>query len=131
MTAPLTAEQVTDVDTWTVQVHAEPTPELLTRLCRDLDRCSGLRALVSHLTPDNPEHQRALAELAVVLVDTFTWTLTPKQAETLSYAMDDACDLPDQCGYCESYSVVKIEGVDMCHVHARAHDRMVEEQVKA
>ena len=124
---PITAEQVVDVDTWTVQVQAEPTPELLTRLCRDLDRHSGLRALISHLTPDHPEHQRALAELVVLLADTFTWTLDQKQAETLSYALDDACDLPDQCGFCESYSVVKIDGVHMCHRHARAHDRAAEE----
>ena len=60
MTSPVSAEQVVDVDVWTVQVHAEPTPELLTRLCHDLDRHSGLRAIVSHLTPDNPEHIRAL-----------------------------------------------------------------------
>jgi hypothetical protein len=126
MTSPITAEQVTDVDTWTVQIHAEPTPELVTRICRDLDRYSGLRALVSHVAADNPEHQRALTELAVVLADTFTWTLTPTQAQRLNYALDDACDLPDQCAWCESYSVVKIEGVDMCHVHAAAHDRMVE-----
>jgi hypothetical protein len=127
MSAPITAEQVVDVDTWTVQIHAEPTPELLTRLCHNLDRAGGLRALVSHLTPDHPEHQRALAELAVVLANTFTWTLDQKQAQTLSYALDDACDLPDQCDWCESYSVAVIEGVDMCHVHAAAHDRAVEE----
>ena len=131
MTSPITAEQVVDVDVWTVQVQAAPTPELLTRLCRDLDRCSGLRALVSHLTPDNPEHQRALAELAVVLVDTFTWTLTPKQAEALEVDLYEATTQPGQCAYDEKYSVVDIDGIPMCHLHAAAHDRMVEEQVKA
>ena len=123
---PITAEQVVDVDTWTVQIHAEPTPELVTRICRDLDRYSGLRALVSHVAADNPEHQRALAELAVVLAETFTWTLDQKQAQTLSYDLDDACDLPDQCGFCESFSVVTVEGIGLCHVHATAADRAAE-----
>jgi len=92
MSAPITAEQVIDVDTWTVQVHADPTPELVTRLCHDLDRCSGLRALVSHLPADHPEHQRALAELAVILADTFTWTLTPAEACVLDVDLYDARD---------------------------------------
>jgi len=126
MTSPLSAEQVTDVDTWTVQVHAEPTPELVTRICHDLNRHNAERVMVAHLPADHPEHQHALAALIVALQETFTWTLDPKQAQTLSYDMDDACDLPDQCGYCESYSVVKIEGVDMCHPHAAAFDRSVE-----
>jgi len=128
---PLTAEQVVDVDTWTVQIHAEPTPELLTRLCHNLDRHSGLRALVSHLPADHPEHIRALAELAVVLSDTFTWTLTKGQAEDLGGDLYEATTPPEQCHYCESYEVTKILGVPMCHVHAAAHDRMVEESVKA
>jgi len=38
MTSPVTAEQVCDVDSWAVQVHADPTPELVTRLCHDLER---------------------------------------------------------------------------------------------
>ena len=126
MNAPVTAWQVTDVDTWTVQVHADPTPELVTRLCHDLDRASGLRALVSHVAADNPEHQRALAELAVVLADTFTWTLTANQAEALGGDLYEATILPDQCHYDEKYSVVKIDGVPMCHGHAAAADRAAE-----
>lgn len=126
MTSPVTAEQVTDVDTWTVQIHATPTPELLTRICHNLDRHSGLRALISHLPVDNPEHQRALAELAVVLADTFTWTLTKGQAEDLSADLYEATTQPEQCAYDEKYSVVKIEGVPMCHGHAATFDFMVE-----
>lgn len=126
MTSPVTAEQVVDVDTWTVQVHAHPTPELLTRLCRDLDRASGLRALVSHVAADNPEHQRALRELAVVLADTFTWTLTSNEAEALGGDLYEATTLPEQCQFCESFSVAKIEGFPMCHVHAAAADRAAE-----
>jgi hypothetical protein len=128
---PITAEQITDVDTWTVQVHADPTPELLTKLCHDLDRCSGLRALVSHLTPDNPEHQRALAELAIILADTFTWTLTATQADEIGGQFYEAGISPEQCCYDEKFAVTLIGGVPMCHGHAAAHDRMVEEQVKA
>jgi len=124
---PITAEQIVDVDTWTVQVHADPTPELLTRLCHDLDRHSGLRALVSHLTPDHPEHIRALAELAVILADTFTWTLTPAEANVLDVDLYDACAVPEQCAYDEKFSVVVIDGIPMCHGHAAAHDRAVEE----
>jgi len=131
MTSPVTAEQVVDVDTWTVQVHAEPTPELLTRLCHDLDRHSGLRALVAHVAADNPEHQRALAELAFVLADTFTWTLSNDDSGSLEADLYEANCPPEQCAFCESYTVVLVTGVNMCHVHAAAHDRAVEESVKA
>ena len=123
---PITAEQVVDVDTWTVQVHADPTPELLTRLCHDLDRHSGLRALVSHLTPDHPEHIRALAELAVILADTFTWTLTPAEANVLDVGLYEATTKPEQCAHDEKFAVTRIEGIPMCHVHAAAFDFMVE-----
>jgi len=126
MKTPITAEQVVDVDTYVVQIQAAPTPELLTRLCRDLDRHSGLRALVSHLPADHPEHQRALAELAVILADTFTWTLTTAEANALDVDLYDACAVPEQCHYDEKFSVTKIEGVPMCHGCAAAHDRMVE-----
>ena len=131
MTSPVTAEQVVDVDTWTVQVHADPTAELITRLCHDLDRHSGLRALVAHVASDNPEHQRALRELAVVLADTFTWTLSQDDSGSLEADLYEANCIPTQCHYDEKYSVTTIDGVPMCHVHAVAYDRMVEEQVKA
>ena len=119
MTAPLTAEQVVDVDTFVVQVHAEPTPELLTRLCHNLDRHNAKRVMVAHLPADHPEHQRALAALMDVLADTFTWTLTPAQAESLG---GDLCDAtaPEQCQFCESYTVVKVVGRELCHGHAAA-----------
>lgn len=126
MKTPVTAEQCVDVDTYTVQVHAEPTPELVTRLCHDLDRHNAKRVMVAHLPADHPEHQRALAALMDALADTFTWTLTPAQAESLGGDLYDATTLPEQCAYCESYTVVKVEGVELCHVHAAAHDRMVE-----
>jgi len=131
MTAPVTAEQVVDVDTWTVQVHAEPTPELVTRLCHDLDRYSGKRVMVAHLPADHPEHQRALAALIVALADTFTWTLIRTEANVLLNDLDNATCPPEQCQYDEKYSVVKIFGIPMCHGHAAAHDRAVEESVKA
>lgn len=127
MTSPVTAEQVVDVDTYVVQVHADPTPELLTRLCHDLDRHSGLRALVAHVASDNPEHIRALRELAVVLADTFTWTLTTAQGDTLYDDLFQATAQPQQCQYDEKFSVAKVFGIPMCHGHAAAHDRITEE----
>lgn len=126
MTSPVSAEQVVDVDTWTVQVHADPTPELVTRLCHDLNRHSGLRALVAHVAPDNPEHIRALRELAVVLADTFTWTLTADQADEVGGQLYEAGIIPAQCFFDEKYSVTEIEGIKMCHGHAAAWDRNVE-----
>lgn len=131
MTAPITAEQVIDVDTWVVQVHAEATPELVTRICRDLNRHSARRVMVAHLPADHPEHQRALAELVDRLIDTFTWTLTPTQAVTLALDMSEATTRPEQCHYCDSFSVVTVEGVDFCHRHAAAYDRRVEESVQS
>jgi len=128
---PITAEQVCDVDTFVVQVHADPTPELVTRLCRDLDRHNAKRVMVAHLPADNPEHQRALAALIVALADTFTWTLTPAQAVVLEADLYEATSPPGQCAYDEKYSVVDIDGIPMCHGHAAAHDRAVEESVKA
>jgi len=121
--SPITAEQITDVDTWSVQVHADPTLELVTRLCHDLDRHSGLRALVSHLAVDHPEHKRALAELAVVLADTFTWTLTAAQADEVGGQLYEAGIMPDQCHWDEKFSVTTIDGIPVCHGHAAAADR--------
>jgi len=131
MSATITAEQVCDVDVFTVQVHADPTPELVTRLCHDLDRHNAHRVLVAHLPPEHSSRRQAFAELRTLLADVFTVTLTPDQAEALGGDLYEATILPEQCHYDEKYSVVKIEGVDMCHVHAAAHDRAVEESVKA
>jgi len=131
MTAPVTAEQCVDVDTWTVQVHADPTPELVTRLCHDLDRHNAKRVMVAHLPADNPEHQRALAALIVALQETFTWTLDKAQAGALEQDLYAATIPPEQCHYDEKYMVATIEGTPMCHGHAAAHDRAVEESVKA
>ena len=128
---PVTAEQVVDVDTWVVQVHADPTAELVTRLCHDLDRHNAHRVMVAHLPVDHPEHQRALAALIVALADTFTWTLTSIDSGSLEADLYEANCIPTQCQFDEKFSVTTIEGVPMCHGHAAAHDRMVEEQVKA
>lgn len=131
MTAPVTAEQVVDVDTWTVQVHADPTAELVTRLCHDLDRHNAHRVMVAHLPADHPEHQHALAALIVALQNTFTWTLSNGDSGNLEADLYEANTLPAQCQYDEKYAVTTIEGVPMCHGHAAAHDRAVEESVKA
>jgi len=128
---PVTAEQVVDVDTWVVQVHADPTADLVTRLCHDLDRHNAHRVMVAHLPVDHPEHQRALAALIVALADTFTWTLTSIDSGSLEADLYEANCIPTQCQFDEKFSVTTIEGVPMCHGHAAAHDRMVEEQVKA
>jgi len=127
VTSPLTAEQITDVDTWTVQVHAEPTPELVTRLCHDLDRHNAHRVMVAHLPADHPEHQRALAALIIALADTFIWTLSNDDSGTLEADLYEANCLPAQCNFDEKYSVTTIEGVPMCHGCAAARDRAVEE----
>ena len=121
---PVTVEQVVDQDTYSVQVRLAPTPDLVTRLCRDLDGRSGKRALVAHVSPDNPEHQRALAELCVILADTFTVTLTPRQAAITESALYYATGEPNRCEveHCESFATVVVHGDNLCNSHARALD---------
>ena len=125
MVTPITVEQITDVDVFTVQVTLDPA-EIIEALAEALRGKAEKLMLIRALPPEHSSRRQAFADLRALLADVFTVTLTQKQAQTLSYDLDDACDLPDQCGYCESYSVVKIEGVDMCHLHAAAFDRSVE-----
>jgi len=96
-------------------------------LCHDLDAHSGLRFLVSHFSADHPDHQKALAALIVALQETFTWTLTRIEANVLLNDLDEGTCPPEQCHYDEKYSVTKIFGIPMCHGHAAAADRAVEE----
>jgi len=126
MKTPITVEQITDVDVFTVQVTLDPA-QIIEALAEALRGKAEKLMLIRALPPEHSSRLQAFADLRALLADVFTITLLPAQAETLSYALDDACDLPDQCAWCESYSVVKIEGVDMCHVHAAAHDRAAEE----
>jgi hypothetical protein len=111
---------------FTVQVTLDPA-QIIEALAEALRGKAEKLMLIRALPPEHSSRLQAFADLRALLADVFTITLLPAQAETLSYALDDACDLPDQCAWCESYSVVKIEGVDMCHVHAAAHDRAAEE----
>lgn len=121
---PIIVEQITDVDTYVVQVTLIPTPDLVTQLCRALDGRSGLRALVSHVAPENPEHQRALRELTTILADTFTVTLTPEQAELLSNNLYGFSIEPERCFFDEKFSTVTVNGVPLCGAHASALDQM-------
>lgn len=118
----VTVEQVVDESTYCVQVRLAPTPELVTRLCRDLDGRSGKRVLVSHLPADNPEHQRALAELMVTLADTFTVTLSPGQAGIVESALYYATGEPEKCEHDENFATVVVDGVNLCGAHANALD---------
>ena len=126
MKTPITVEQITDVDVFTVQVTLDPA-QIIEALAEALRGKAEKLMLIRALPPEHSSRLQAFADLRALLADVFTITLLPAQAETLSYALDDACDLPDQCAWCESYSVVKIDGVHMCHRHARAHDRAAEE----
>lgn len=125
MTSPVTAEQVCDVDTWTVQVTLDPD-WIIDALVETLKGHTAAMLLVRHLPTDHPEHIRARAELVTLLSDTFAVTLSPRQAEALEGDLYAYSTEPDRCHYCESFSVVKIEGVEMCHVHAAAADRAAE-----
>jgi hypothetical protein len=131
MTSPVSAEQVVDVDTWVVQVTLDPAQiiEALAEILRIKggNLVPGYLAVVRHLPADHPERQWAYDELRTLLADVFTWTLTAAQADEVGGELYEAGISPEQCHYCESYSVVDIEGVPMCHRHAAWHDRAVEE----
>lgn len=122
----VTVEQVVDQDTYSIEVRLAPTFDLVTRLCRDLDGHSGKRALVAHVAPDNPEHRRALAELCVILADTFTATLTPGQGAVVESELYYATGEPTKCVHDENFATVVDEGDNLCGGHARALD-MVEQ----
>ena len=130
MNTPITAEQVCDVDTYVVQVTLDPAQiiEALAEVLRGkAEKLMPIRALPA----EHSSRRQAFAELRTLLADVFTVTLTPDQAEALGGDLYEATILPEHCHYDEKYSVTTIEGVDMCHVHAAAHDRVVEESVKA
>jgi hypothetical protein len=125
MTSPITVEQITDVDVFTVQVTLDPAA-VVDALAETLRGRTGNLALIRHLPADHPEHVHARAELVRVLTDALTITLTPSQADTLGADLYEATTQPEQCAYDEKYAVTQIEGVPMCHVHAATFDFMVE-----
>jgi len=126
MTSPITAEQVVDVDTYVVQVSLDPA-QIIEALAEAMRGKAEKLMLIRALPPEHSSRRQAFAELRTLLADVFAVTLTPDQAEALGGDLYEATILPEQCHYDEKYSVVKIEGVPMCHGHAAAHDRAVEE----
>jgi len=126
MTSPITAEQVIDVDVFVVQVTLDPAA-IVDALAETLRGRTGNLALIRHLPADHPEHVHARAELVRLLTDVLTVTLTPAQADTLGADLYEATTKPEQCAYDEKFSVTRIQGIEMCHVHAAAFDFMVEE----
>ena len=125
MSAPVMVEQVVDVDTYTVQVTLDPDQVLLA-LAEAMRGNNEKLMLIRHLPSDHPAHQQAYAELRRILDDVFTVTLTPAQADTLGADLYEATTKPEQCAYDEKFSVTRIQGIEMCHVHAAAFDFMVE-----
>lgn len=130
MTTPITVEQVIDVDVFTVQVTLDPT-EIIEALAEAMRGKAEKLMLIRALPAEHSSRRQAIAEMRTLLADVLTWTLTPTQAVTLSLDLSEATTRPDECDYCHSYSVVTVEGVDMCHRHAAAHDRMVDEGIKS
>jgi len=125
MTSPITVEQITDVDVFVVQVTLDPAA-IIDALAETLRGKTGNLALIRHLPADHPEHVHARAELVRLLTDVLTVTLTPAQADEVGADLYEATTAPEQCAYDEKYSVTRIAGVPMCHVHAAAFDFMVE-----
>jgi len=125
MTSPITVEQITDVDVFVVQVTLDPAA-IVDALAETLRGRTGNLALIRHLPADHPEHIHARAELVRLLADVLTVTLTPAQADTLGADVYEATTKPEQCAYDEKFSVTRIEGIPMCHVHAATFDFMVE-----
>ena len=126
MNAPVTATQIVDVDTYCVQVTLDPD-QVLTALAEAMRGNNEKLMLIRHLPADHPAHQQAYAELLRILADVFTVTLTPGQAEALGGDLYEATTLPEKCVHCENFSVTTVDGIELCHVHAAAHDRVVEE----
>ena len=129
MIAPARVEQVVDVDTYSVQVTLDPDQVLLA-LAEAMRGNNEKLMLIRHLPSDHPAHQQAYAELLRILDDVFTVTLTPGQAEALGGDLYEATTLPEKCVHCENFSVTAVDGIELCHGHARAYDRSVE-QVQA
>lgn len=123
--APVTVAQITDVDTYTVQLTL--SPDTIVKILADtLKGKTGNLVLVRHLPPDHPEHIRALRELITLLADTFTVYLTPAQAERLGGNLWEATTLPEQCGHCEAFSVTEAEGIPLCQAHGIALDHCID-----
>jgi hypothetical protein len=131
MTSLVTVEQVVDVDVFVVQVTLDPAAivDALAEVLRIKggNLVPGYLAVIRHLPADHPEHVHARTELVRLLTDVFTVTLTPGQAEALGGDLYEATTRPEQCAYDEKFSVTRIQGIEMCHVHAAAFDFMVEE----
>ena len=125
MKTPVTVEQLVDVDVFVVQVTLDPAA-IIDALAETLRGRTGNLALIRHLPADHPEHVHARAELVRLLTDVLTVTLTPAQADTLGADLYEATTKPEQCAYDEKFSVTRIQGIEMCHVHAAAFDFMVE-----
>jgi len=125
MKTPVTVEQLVDVDVFVVQVTLDPAA-IIDALAETLRGRTGNLALIRHLPADHPEHVHARAELVRLLTDVLTVTLTPAQADTLGADLYEATTKPEQCCYDEKFSVTRIQGIEMCHVHAAAFDFMVE-----
>jgi hypothetical protein len=121
MTAPVTATQIVDVDTYCVQVTLDPD-QVLTALAEAMRGNNEKLMLIRHLPADHPAHQQAYAELLRILADVFTVTLTPGQAEALGGDLYEATTLPEECVHCENFSVTTVDGIELCHGHARAWD---------
>lgn len=124
---PARIEQVVDVDHFSVQVTLDPAlilPALAAALAGAEGNLTAFLFLV--LPPDHHLHRQSLADLVQALDDTFTVALTPVQAEALLADLHEATVLPQQCMACESFSVVTVEGLELCQVHAAARDHSVE-----
>ena len=121
MIAPVTVEQVVDVDTYSVQVTLDPDQVLLA-LAEAMRGNNEKLMLIRHLPADHPAHQQAYAELLRILADVFTVTLTPRQADEVGADIYEAGILPEQCVHCENFSVTTVDGIELCHGHARAYD---------
>jgi len=120
---PVTVQQIVDVDTWSIEITLDPGP-IIEALAAQLTPAQiGNLVALHHLEPGAPETDLYTAALERAWADTFTVTLTPSQAEAFGGDLYEATTLPEQCHYCESFSVVTVEGDELCHAHARAHDQ--------
>jgi len=130
MTSPVTVTQIVDIDVYSIQLRLDPDA-VLTALAEAMRGNNEKLMLIRHLPADHPAHQQAYAELLRILADTFVVTLMPKEADEVGADLYEAGIIPDQCVHCENFGVVQVDGNELCHRHAAAHDRMVEEQVQA
>ena len=121
MSAPVTVTQVVDTDAYCIQVRLDPEQVLLPLAQALLGNHEKLM-LIRHLPTDHPARQQAHAELLRILADVFTVTLTPGQAEALGGDLYEATTKPEQCVHCENFSVTTVDGIELCHGHARAYD---------